>query len=210
MSKELELVEGRIVEVQKGIDEYDLVIGEMLSQRRAGEDESEEIHQRRMGRSNLKRELAELDRQRRQIQDRQDAEERARYEVELREAAQGADFWFRRFMLSLQIGNGAAFLAVVTSVVGADQMAQAAKWAILPAMGFGVGAIFSGMLPMLLWVQRVQMLAGVRPLFRSLTASFAIVGAVAFFAGMTGVIWGLQEAAGQPHPWSDAARAAAR
>ena len=69
-----------------------------------------------------------------------------------RERRDDSTFWYRRFMLSLQIGNGAAMLALMTGVMGAEQkdmmFLSALAWA--PAMYFGIGLVAAGCLPGLL------------------------------------------------------------
>ena len=66
------------------------------------------------------------------------------------------DFWFRRFMLSLQIGNGAAFLATVDGLFHADKevlpLMAALAWP--PATYFGLGVASAGLLPLLMAAQR--------------------------------------------------------
>lgn len=66
------------------------------------------------------------------------------------------DFWFRRFMLSLQIGNGAAFLATVAGLLQADKsvlpIIAALAWP--PAMYFAMGVTAAGLLPLLMAAQR--------------------------------------------------------
>lgn len=72
-----------------------------------------------------------------------------------RTAREGRDFWFRRFILSLQIGNGAAFLATVTGMFQAEKdvlsIMAALAWA--PALYFALGVGTAGALPLLMFAE---------------------------------------------------------
>lgn len=117
-----------------------------------------------------------------------------------REAArldqESATFWFRRFMLSLQIGNGAGFLATAAVVGQVDSAAipLAAVLAWAPATYFGLGTAAAGLLPL---VMAARASAKDRPAARR----FANIGtwllttlAVGLFAcGMTSVVVELRE-----------------
>lgn len=72
-----------------------------------------------------------------------------------RAAREGRDFWFRRFILSLQIGNGAAFLATVTGMFQAekDVLSIMAVLAWAPALYFALGVGAAGVLPLLMFAQ---------------------------------------------------------
>lgn len=67
---------------------------------------------------------------------------------EVKTDREGRDFWFRPLMLSLQIGNGAAFVAIVTGLLHAEialvQTLAALVW--VPAMYFGIGVAAAGLL----------------------------------------------------------------
>jgi hypothetical protein len=65
-------------------------------------------------------------------------------------------FWYRRFMLSLQIGNGTGFLATLTAFAQADPDAwvPAAGFAFWPAYYFGGGVVAAGLLPLLAAFER--------------------------------------------------------
>lgn len=72
-----------------------------------------------------------------------------------RASREGREFWFRRFMLSLQIGNGAAFLATVAGLLQADKdvLSVMAVLAWPPAMYFGLGVGSAGLLPLLMFAR---------------------------------------------------------
>jgi hypothetical protein len=92
--------------------------------------------------------IAEADRVWERAQDRFDVITGELDRVDREERA----FWFRRFMLSLQIGNGAAFLATVAGVLQADLAAlpTVAVFAWAPAIYFGLGVSAAGLLPLLM------------------------------------------------------------
>lgn len=113
---------------------------------------------------------------------------------------ENATFWFRRFMLSLQIGNGAGFLATA-AVVGQVDAAAISLTAVLawaPAMYFGLGTATAGLLPLIMaasaWAKdhpRARQAANIG-------GWLLTTAAVGFFAcGMTSVVWELRQL-GQP------------
>jgi len=65
-----------------------------------------------------------------------------------------AQFWFRRFMVSLQIGNGAALLSTISGVLGAERIEIVAPAASAPAESFAGGLVFAGLIPAILWADR--------------------------------------------------------
>ncbi|MDO8900134.1 MAG: hypothetical protein Q7V15_02140 [Phenylobacterium sp.] len=69
-----------------------------------------------------------------------------------RAEAENATFWFRRFMLSLQIGNGAGFLAAasIVSQVDSEAIYMAAVLAWAPATYFALGTGAAGLLPLIM------------------------------------------------------------
>lgn len=81
-------------------------------------------------------------------------------ETQAREGAraeqENTTFWYRRFMLSLQIGNGTGFLATLTAFAQADADAwpAAARFAFWPAYHFGAGVVAAGLLPLLVAFER--------------------------------------------------------
>ncbi|MDP2213630.1 hypothetical protein [Phenylobacterium sp.] len=125
-------------------------------------------------------------------------------ETAAREAAkaeqENATFWFRRFMLSLQIGNGAGFLATAAVVgqVDAEAISLAAVLAWAPATYFGLGTATAGLLPLIMaghaWAKD-------RPKARyaaNLGALMMTTFAIGFFAcGITSVVVELRQL-GQP------------
>lgn len=117
-----------------------------------------------------------------------------------RHDAENATFWFRRFMLSLQIGNGAGFLATAAVVgqVDADAISLAAVLAWAPATYFGLGTGAAGLLPL---VMAAHAWAKEHPRGRCLAniAGWLLTTfAVGFFAcGMTSVVCELRQL-GQP------------
>lgn len=87
--------------------------------------------------------------------DAAEAQDRATAEQEReKSAADGAEFWFRRFMLSLQIGNGAAFVALAGGILQADNPAAAAAVAAKSFALFGGGLTLAGIIPLLLFFAR--------------------------------------------------------
>lgn len=117
-----------------------------------------------------------------------------------RAAQENATFWFRRFMLSLQIGNGAGFLAAAAVVGQADASAihLAAVLAWAPAAYFAVGTAAAGLLPLIMaahaWARdnpRGRYAANAGGLF------LTVLAAGLFACGMTSVVWELRQL-GQP------------
>jgi hypothetical protein len=109
-----------------------------------------------------------------------------------RAAADDASFWFRRFMLSLQIGNGAGFLASLEGILHAEELSDAVTLAGLPAISFGLGVMLAGTLPIVLWGQRQAWIAtnGVLRAFVGLALVVFTVGAATFFVLALGSIGG--------------------
>lgn len=113
---------------------------------------------------------------------------------------ENANFWFRRFMLSLQIGNGAGFLATAAVVgqVDAAAISLAAVLAWAPAAYFGLGTAAAGLLPL---IMAALVWAEGRPNARRaayVAAWFMTTSAIGFFAcGMTSVVFELRQL-GQP------------
>jgi len=66
-----------------------------------------------------------------------------------------AGFWFRRFMLGLQIANGGAFAAITAGVFQADDPALAARLVHAPYSLFAAGLLAAGLIPFALWGARV-------------------------------------------------------
>ncbi|MBO9710545.1 MAG: hypothetical protein J7521_20280 [Caulobacter sp.] len=81
------------------------------------------------------------------------AEERtARLDRE-KAAAEGANFWFRRFFTTLGIANAAAFAALSSGLLQADKPAEIAPL-VAPAMvQFAWGLLTAGSIPLLLWLR---------------------------------------------------------
>ena len=79
-----------------------------------------------------------------------------------RASREGREFWFRRFMLSLQIGNGAAFLATVAGLLQADKdvLSVMAVLAWPPAMYFALGVGSAGLLPLLMFAREAVPIDG--------------------------------------------------
>ena len=127
-----------------------------------------------------------------QNQETQRAAERAEQE--------NAAFWFRRFMLSLQIGNGAGFLAsaAIVGQVEVEAMPVAAVLAWAPAAYFACGTAVAGALPLIL---AAQAWAKDRPSLSYIanrTTWAMTASAIAFFlAGMASVVVELRQL-GQP------------
>lgn len=106
-----------------------------------------------------------------------------------------AAFWFRRFILSLQIGNGAGFVALAGGVLQADKPREVAVLAF-PSFGwFAGGLILAGLVPGLLYLQRRYDVprGGKRPRWARVCQDFATVFALtsAWFFG-TAVLDGVR------------------
>ena len=71
-----------------------------------------------------------------------------------------AAYWFRRFMLSLQIGNGAGFVAALAGMLQGDEVGTVARLAAAPAVLFGFGVLIAGLLPGLLWFSKLPAVVG--------------------------------------------------
>lgn len=82
-------------------------------------------------------------------------QETATLEAE-RAKSEGADFWFRRFLLSLAVGNAAAFLALASGLLQADDPIAAAKLIRLPLQHFGHGLLAAGAIPAIMWARAVK------------------------------------------------------
>lgn len=127
-----------------------------------------------------------------------EAETAAREEA--RAEQENATFWFRRFMLSLQIGNGAGFLATAAVVgqVDASAISLAAVLAWAPATFFALGTAAAGLLPLIMaghaWARD-----NARARYTANAGAFLLTTfAVGFFAcGMASVVWELRQL-GQP------------
>lgn len=121
-----------------------------------------------------------------------EAQRAATAEAELtRLEAEGTDFWLRRFILSLQIGNGAAFLAVVSSILQAANFEFAARLAFPPALGFGFGVLFAGAIPFAMWFERRQRAEVGDQVSRALSILLCVLSTFAFVVGMGLVQWSL-------------------
>jgi hypothetical protein len=119
----------------------------------------------------------------------------------LRLEAENAAFWDRRFMVSLQVGNGAGFLATVGAVFQAP-IEAAAMWAgpaTLISGFFGVGTIAAGMLPSLAGIQ-TQAPAGSRIWRMARYGMIVLVGIAcgAFGGGTVTVVQAIGRVAEQP------------
>lgn len=106
-------------------------------------------------------------------------------------------FWFRRFMLSLQIGNGGGFLATVAAVQQADpaSLSTLAKLLALPVTFFGIGTILAGLLPLIMAAHANERLTKRAQTSAEGIALALTMGAAAFFAcGVLTVTWELLQA----------------
>ena len=105
----------------------------------------------------------------------------------MRIAQDDASFWFRRFVLSLQIANGAAFVAAVGGVLQADNLPVAAAAAASPTAWFALGIFGSGLLPLILWLERQAWGPNVRWLSRIFLVVGAAFSVLAFCLGLVEV-----------------------
>lgn len=95
-------------------------------------------------------------------------------------ASDDASFWFRRFMLSLQIGNGAGLLAIVGGALQADDPKAALTLGSLQAVAFGYGVLMAGALPGVLAIERAVKTSGWRTLLRVAVAVLTLGSSAAF------------------------------
>ena len=96
-----------------------------------------------------------------------------------------AAFWFRRFILSLQIGNGAALLAALSGALQATDVREAAESIRWATAFFGLGVILAGALPGAIWLQRLSPRGKRAELaFRAAISFLAVGSAVSFVAGV--------------------------
>lgn len=63
-------------------------------------------------------------------------------------------FWAQNVFTSLVLGHGAAFLALIVGVMGADDPESVAGWIKWPAMFFGTGLSLSYLVAVLMWLAR--------------------------------------------------------
>jgi hypothetical protein len=113
-----------------------------------------------------------------------------------------AAYWFRRFMISLQIGNGAGFLASLEAILHAEHMQAAIPLAGVPAVRFGLGVVMAGTLPAILWLQRLHWVAE-NPILREVSRAALIataLGAMAWFFLAVGTITNELVSLGVPWP----------
>lgn len=95
-------------------------------------------------------------------------------------ASDDASFWFRRFMLSLQIGNGAGLLAIVGGALQADDPKAAIGLAGLQAVAFGYGVLLAGALPGVLALERGARTRPIRLTLRVVVALLTLGSSAAF------------------------------
>jgi hypothetical protein len=70
-----------------------------------------------------------------------------------RSASEEASFWYRRFFTTLGLGNAAAFAAVASGFIQADDRRPIADAAANALTAFSIGMVAAGALPLLLWLQ---------------------------------------------------------
>ena len=129
------------------------------------------------------------------------AQQRATDEREHEKQAQDdAAFWFRRFILSLQIGNGAGFLALATGVLQADNFNTVARLAVGPFLWFGAGTIVAGIVPGILYIERLQKRANLKSLAQAAAIGAGITGAMFFIFAVVASYGSVLSAAIQPPP----------
>ena len=80
-----------------------------------------------------------------------ESEERER----ARAAGDDVSFWYRRFILSLQIGHAAAVLAIIGGTLQADDPKPVAAAMVWPGLFFAHGLLAAGMLPALQALHRL-------------------------------------------------------
>lgn len=129
-------------------------------------------------------------------------------------AEDDGNFWFRRFMVSLQVGNGGAVLALLTSLTSADDVGAVAGTLVVPVSVFGFGLVAAGLVPAFLWLARTaaaksrefenmwpgRLYTNVQGAFAHLAAYAAIGSACLFAAGLVFAIGGLRDLRDAPLP----------
>lgn len=105
-------------------------------------------------------------------------------------------FWLRRFILSLQIGNGAGFLAsaAVVGQVDFEAISLAAVLAWVPAAYFALGTGVAGALPLIMAAQAwAKNRPRTRYIAKHMTWAMTFSAITFFIAGMASVVVELRE-----------------
>lgn len=95
-------------------------------------------------------------------------------------------FWAQNVFTGLLLGHGAAFLALMTGVLGADDPGGMARWAQAPAKLFGIGIGLSYGVAVFMWLARGgwNHPRWARDLFNWLALIAAVASALVFAAGV--------------------------
>jgi len=100
------------------------------------------------------------------------------------------------------LGHGAAFLALMTGVLGADDPGEMARWAQAPAKLFGIGIGLSYAVAVFMWLARGgwNHPRWARNLFNSLALITAVASALVFAAGVDNSVSALGRLQSKPDP----------
>ena len=136
-----------------------------------------------------------------QVDDRRDeaaaAAAAARAETETRLRAEESGFWFRRFMTTLGIANGAAFAALASGFLQADEKATVALTVANAMTDFAIGMIAAGLVPALLWIERSDTTRpGMVRLANAANVGLALGSALFFILGIGQAVGGVRGMAG--------------
>lgn len=125
----------------------------------------------------LKQLTAKLDKDEQRLREASESERQRERDAE-------AIFWYRRAILSLQIGHGAVLAAVLGGLMQAENIPLAARVASGPAAWFGAGLVAAGVLPFLLWAAATTWGERFRRGVRAALAVLTAVSAACFLAGV--------------------------
>jgi hypothetical protein len=101
-----------------------------------------------------------------------------------------AEYWFRQWMNSLAIGNGAGFLSVTSGLLQANRLELALTLVYAPLTYFALGLLAAGMLRMLVWGIHVSPSGSRRQRISTNAVIFATVASASFFVlGLGSAVW---------------------
>lgn len=146
--------------------------------------------------SQLKIQIGDLKRAERRLLDEHAAQEAATHAAVHAEAARLRQddwaFWFRRFNTSLAIVNAAAFFAIVSGVLQADNLQPAAALAAPLLWPFMVGLVTAGATPVILAIRAVATSHKVALLLMAVAGTLAGTASGALIGGLISSIRALE------------------
>jgi len=127
----------------------------------------------------------------RAIAARQERESRRAARLERhRERKAEADYWFRQWMNSLAIGNGAGFLAVTSGLLQAGRLERAITLVFAPLTYFALGLLFAGALRLLVWSTHTTKLGSLgEKVSQRATLAATTISALLFVCGITSSVF---------------------